>query len=631
MTLNIEKLLDLVQPSDVQLSPDGKQIAFVLGKSNKADKDSPHERSIHLLDIESRTVSPITALGTWTNVSPRWSPDGKYLAFTSNRADKKNSQIYIIKMNGGEAQAITDLRGNVSWVQWSADGQAISFLYNGDLDQQLQDDPDPIVYETDPNFNRIWTVDVQTHILTPITPENYHIHEYVWSPDQTKFVALASQHPNPMQGWYSAQLFIASADSTQFEQVCTIKNQIGRLTWSPDSQTIMYVSGVMSDEGNAAGEVYIVPADGGEPKNLTPNIDHSITWIDWQPHGIYYGARHIEAALMGHIDPSSGEIRQISRGMYAIGGRGAEKFSIREHTFAIIRESYTESPNIYIGSLKDDDWQQVSNLDFDTDSFPPLHVENMHWTHPDGTPTHAYLAFPPDYDSSKPYPMVVNVHGGPSLSIIPGYANNWVRLFLDKGCLVLLPNPRGSWGRGHDYQATNVGDLGGGDWQDVMVGIDQLVADGIADPDQLAIAGWSYAGFLATWAVTQTDRFRCAIAGANITNYVSNYGVVRNRDWQSTMFGSNVFDDMELHWSRSPIKYVDQVKTPTLLVHGVEDLVAPPEQSIEFHVALKHFGVPTELVLYPREPHGFQERAHQLDLLKRMSRWIVIYLHFAGT
>ena len=165
-----------------------------------------------------------------------------------------------------------------------------------------------------------------------------------------------------------------------------------------------------------------------------------------------------------------------------------------------------------------------------------------------------------------------------------------------------------------------------GDWQDVMTGIDKLVTDGIADPERLAIAGWSYAGFLTTWAVTQTDRFRCAIAGANITNYVSNYGVVLNRDWQSTMFGSYVYNDMELHWSRSPIRYADRVKTPTLLVHGAEDVVAPPEQSVEFHVALKHFGVPTELVLYPREPHGFQEYAHQRDLLERMSRWLDAYL-----
>ncbi|HLA43328.1 MAG TPA: prolyl oligopeptidase family serine peptidase, partial [Aggregatilineales bacterium] len=216
--------------------------------------------------------------------------------------------------------------------------------------------------------------------------------------------------------------------------------------------------------------------------------------------------------------------------------------------------------------------------------------------------------------------------GGPSLSTIPGFVNTWVRLFINRGCMVFLPNPRGSWGRGHAYQAANVGDLGGADWQDVVAGIDMLVSEGIADPDRMAIAGWSYAGFLVTWAVTQTDRFRCAIAGANITNYVSNYGVVLNREWQSTMFGSNVFDQMDLHWSRSPIKHIANVRTPTLLVHGQEDKVAPPQQSIEFYIGLKHFYVPAQLVIYPREPHGFEEREHLRDLLQRMEAWLDQYL-----
>ena len=532
----------------------------------------------------------------------------------------------MIDIDGGEAQALTQLQGKLGWIQWSANGRSISFLFNGNPDIPVKSEPDPIVYDANPKFNRIWTVDVKTQALKAITPDNYHVHEYVRSPDGTRFVALASQHPNPMQGWYSAQLFTLSADGNQFKQICTMKDQIGRLTWSPDSTSIAFVSGVMSDEGNVAGEIYVVPANGGDPKNLTPDVDHSITWIDWQEDGIYYGARHIEAALLGQLHTTTGETRAISRELMAFGGRGPEKLSIQGDIFATVRESYIEPPNIYIGSLQSGDWKCASELDFDTDDFPPLHVEDVHWTNPDGTPVHAYLAYPPNYDSSKPYPMVANVHGGPSLSIIPSYVNAWVRLFLDKGCIVFLPNPRGSWGRGHDYQAANVGDLGGGDWQDIMTGIDKLVADEIADPDHLAIAGWSYAGFLTTWAVTQTDRFRCAIAGANITNYVSNYGVVLNREWQSTMFGSNVYDDMDLHWSRSPIQYAHRVKTPTLLVHGAEDKVAPPEQSVEFHVALKHFGVPTELVLYPREPHGFQERAHQLDLYQRMARWLDTYL-----
>ncbi|MEP7291506.1 MAG: prolyl oligopeptidase family serine peptidase, partial [Chloroflexota bacterium] len=193
-------------------------------------------------------------------------------------------------------------------------------------------------------------------------------------------------------------------------------------------------------------------------------------------------------------------------------------------------------------------------------------------------------------------------------------------------CVVLLPNPRGSWGRGHGFQSANVGDLGGGDWQDIQAGVDHMIAERIADPEHMAIGGWSYGGYLTAWAVTQTNRFRCAIAGASITNYESNYGVVLNREWQTTMFGSNVYDDFELHRSRSPIAFAHRVKTPTLLVHGDRDIYAPVTQSIEFYTALRYYGVPAQLVVYPREPHGFQERAHQIDLYQRIGSWVDQYL-----
>ena len=153
-----------------------------------------------------------------------------------------------------------------------------------------------------------------------------------------------------------------------------------------------------------------------------------------------------------------------------------------------------------------------------------------------------------------------------------------------------------------------------------------MIEDGLVDPDQMAVGGWSYGGYLVTWAVTQTDRFRCAIAGASITNYESNYGVVPNREWQTTMFGSNVYDDFDLHRSRSPIAFASRVTTPTLLLHGDLDPYAPMEQSVEFYTALRHFGVPARLVIYPREPHGFEERAHQIDMYQRLTGWVDHYL-----
>ncbi|MFN8451562.1 MAG: prolyl oligopeptidase family serine peptidase, partial [Anaerolineae bacterium] len=454
----------------------------------------------------------------------------------------------------------------------------------------------------------VWIVDVATRALRAVTPAEVHVHEYAISPDGRTLALVVSSHPNPMQGWYSAQLYTVSVDGGALKQVCTIANQFGRLRWSPDSGRIAFISGVMSDEGNIAGEVFIVPAAGGDARNITPGIDQSITWIDWRGEGILYCARRIEGTVVSWLDPQTGAARTVAEGEYSvIGVSYTEALSVAGDRFAAVRESYTEPPNIQLGSFRAGGWQRKL-VDFAPDpaQFPPLNAENKYWQGRDGMPVHGWVVYPPGYTPGKPYPMVANVHGGPSLSITPRFVNTWVRLFTSLGCVVYLPNPRGSWGRGHAYQAANVGDLGGGDWQDIDAGIDLLVQEGIADPEHLAIAGWSYGGYLVTWAVTQTDRFRCAIAGASITNYESNYGVVLNREWQTTMFGSNVYEDFDLHRSRSPIAFVSRVNTPTLLVHGMEDVVAPPQQATEFYVALRHFGVPAELALYPRSRTAFR-------------------------
>ncbi len=595
-----------------------------MGKTYKPDAVTAPRQSIYMLEVESRRLRQFTASDTGTNKQPRWSPDGQRIAFVSNRQQADEMQLYVIDLGGGEAQALTNLRGKVDAPAWLPDGRSLCFLYKGDLDAEKAPDPDPLVVDAEPEFQRVWLLDSESGEIRALTPASGHVHEYALSPDGKHLLVLSSSHPNPMEGWYSAQLFTVDVDTCEFKPLCPMPDQIGRLCWSPDSQSVAFVSGVLSDEGNIAGEVYVAASSGGEARCISPGIEESITWIDWRDDGILYAARQIDLTVLGWIDPVDGRRRRINKGAYNINGQGPQVVHATDNgTFAAVRQSFTEVPNIYLGHFDDGAWEQISDLSLD---LPPLRVENRYWQHSDGTPVHGFLVYPSDYQPGKPYPLFTHVHGGPSWGYVPGYECAWERMFSAMGCFVLMPNPRGSWGRGHAYQSANVGDLGGGDWQDINAGVDAMIDEGIADPDRLAVGGWSYGGYLTCWAVTQTDRFRCAIAGASITSYELNYGVVRNREWQSTMFGSNVYDDYELHRSRSPIAYASRVKTPILLVHGAEDLVAPPQQSIEYYVALKHFSVPTELVIYPREPHAFQEYAHRIDLFKRMTAWVDRYL-----
>ncbi|MBI1282154.1 MAG: prolyl oligopeptidase family serine peptidase [Anaerolineaceae bacterium] len=622
----IEAMLDMPHYSEVQLSPDGRTIAFVLGKANKADQNTPIEKSIYLMDVATRKQRPLADAPSTTNDLPRWSPDGKKLTFLTNRADFSEMQLCCADLQTGEIQALTDLRGSVDGPQWLSDGSGITFLYDGNLDKDKQPEPDPLVIDANPPFKRIWLLDLERRDLRLLSPESCHVFEYALSPDGSKLAFLKSAHLNPHEGWYSAQLYVLNIKSGDVRPICTMPHQMGRFTWSPDGAAIAFVSCVMSDEGSIAGDVYTISALGGKARCLTPNLDHTVMWIDWRDEGILYGARHIESTLIGWIDPQSGSTETISKGLVTIGEHTQRVHAINKRTFAAVRESFDEPSNVYLGSLDGGEWQRLTDISVDSNLMPPLQVDNKEWEGKDGKPVQGFLVYPPNYEAGKRYPLFIHVHGGPSLSYSPRYVNSWERLITSRGCLVLMPNPRGSWGRGAAYQSANVGDLGGGDWQDINAGIDCLVDEGLADPERLAIGGWSYGGYLVTWAVTQTDRFRCAIAGASITNYESNYGVVKNREWQTTLFGSMVYDDIELHRSRSPMTHVKKVKTPTLLVHGERDILAPTEQSIEFYVALKHFNVPTQLVIYPREPHGFQERAHQRDLYQRIVSWIDRYL-----
>ncbi|HVU14426.1 MAG TPA: S9 family peptidase [Phototrophicaceae bacterium] len=621
MNSTIEALVDIEAPSDVEISPDGAHVAFVLGHSYKPDKDTAHPKTIQVIDVASKRVRAFTAKGTGTNSQPHWSPDSRQLVFVSNRASKSESQLYVIDLDGGEAQALTDLRGKVDLPKWSADGHSIAFLYCPNSDT------DPVVVDAVPPFNRVWILNLETGALNAITPETVHVFEYDWSEDGKTLAVLISPHPNPQEGWYSAQLHTVDVESGAFHQVFEAHHQLGRLSFSPDGQSIAFVSGVMSDEGNVAGEVYTVPTAGGEPRNLTPDSAYSVTWIEWRAEGILYGARQVDEAVAALIDPESGEQRGIAQGAFTINGWGMQRMHPAQNgTFAALRESFTEIPNVYLGAIKDGSWKAMTDLPIARDTFPPLRVENKFWQGGAGDRVHGYLVYPPNYDPSRRYPLFLHVHGGPSWGYVPRYISPWDRLISALGCLVLMPNPRGSWGYGHQYQSANVGDLGGGDWQDINAGVDTVIHEGLADADQMAVGGWSYGGYLTTWIVTQTDRFRCAIAGAAITNYESNYGVVPNREWQTTLFGSHVYDDYDLHRSRSPIAFASRVKTPTLLLHGERDEAVPAAQSLEFYTALKHFGVPTELVLYPREPHHAQERAHQIDTYERIVGWISRYL-----
>ncbi|HWE64869.1 MAG TPA: S9 family peptidase, partial [Chloroflexota bacterium] len=253
----------------------------------------------------------------------------------------------------------------------------------------------------------------------------------------------------------------------------------------------------------------------------------------------------------------------------------------------------------------------------------------IRWRGFDGLEIGGLLITPPGYEPGRRYPLVVNVHGGPTWlwgDYLHLNWHDWGQWLATAGFVVLLPNPRGSAGRGNDFAAANVGDIGGGDYRDVLAGVDQLIAQGLVDEQRMGIGGWSYGGTLTPWTITQTDRFRCAVMGAGICNWVSFAGTSDIRIFPDRLFDAEAHKDPLPLWERSALRHVANVRTPTLIVHGEQDVRVPVSQGREFYTALRHMGVPVEFVTYPREGHAFVERHHQRDLLTRMRAWFAHYL-----
>lgn len=625
-----QDVVDYRMPRDAQISPDGRSVAFTL---QYASKSSTPERpaEIWLADIasgQSRRVTQEAATDQW----PRWSPDGKRLVFLSDRLKPGQRQVYVMNIDGGEARPLTTLQGEVDWPVWSADGRQIAFVHREEQapsignDQQVEDET--------LHYQRVWSVEVDSGAVHPLTPDGYEAHEFAWSPDGLWLALIAKQGDILTSGWYTAQLYVVRVGEPEsIRQVITADRQLSGLAWSPDSRQIAYMICLISDPPLWQGDVYTVDVQGGQPRQITPrDLPISITKLEWRgANRMLYGARQLDGTSFGWLDVNSGAIESLWSDYATLADWTVPRVSLAadNQTFAAVLEGLDRPPQVYAGRLEaaKQAWKQISHFEY-----TPLlmgRMEATRWKSFDGLEIVGHIVYPVDYQPGKRYPTFVQIHGGPTWSWLPHYAvwwEWWYQYLAGRGYLVFLPNIRGSAGGGTAYAEANFRDLGGGDWQDVMTGVDHLIALGLADADRLGIGGWSYGGFMTAWAITQTTRFKVGIMGAGITNWESYFSQNWIRDWQTAFFGSTPYDDPQAHRARSPLTYIKQVRTPTLILHGQEDHDVSLPQAYEMYVALKALGVETQLVTYPRENHPILERDHQIDLLERVAGWCDRYM-----
>jgi dipeptidyl aminopeptidase/acylaminoacyl peptidase len=620
------------------ISPYGKKVAWVedvITKKGVATGDTV----IYVSEIGAKTPPKrITAAGAdaiHAESSVAWSPDGKKIAFLSDAAKSGQLQLYVAEVASaaGSARKLTQVKGFLSTPSWSPDGKTIAVLFTENATRAAG----PLVAETpetgeikDSFFEqRLALVDVATAKLEQISPADTYIYEYDWSPDGLRFAVTAALG-NGDNNWYIAELFTLDAATGLMKSIYkpAVQMQIANPAWSPDGQRIAFIGGLMSDEPSVGGDIFTISANGGEATNITPEMKASASWLTWTSGGDILFGEYLEGdSALATIHPTDGNKSQLFRnaGQITAGGWGVNLSVSRDgKSSAVIRSSFSAPPEIWAGPTGT--WTQITQRN---KSIKPGwgEAKSLRFKN-DGFEIQAWLLYPLDFDPNKKYPMVVRVHGGPGLGVLSQWpdTSDYYSPLAGAGYFVLQPNPRGSFGEGEAFTRANVKDFGYGDFKDIMAAVDAAIDAAPIDPNRLGICGWSYGGYMAMWAVTQTDRFKAAMAGAGLSNWQSYYGENLIDQWMIPFFGKSVYDDPDVYAKSSPINFIKHAKTPTLILVGDSDGEVPAPQSYEFWHALKTLGVETQFVVYEHEGHMFASPKHRRDVVERTLAWFDSHL-----
>ncbi len=617
------------------ISPDGRSVIWV--ESLPAPGNVPSSNSA--IYIRGTSAGNPRRISAGDGKSPHeehdvaFSPDSKTLAFLSDAQSHGQLQLFTAEAVGGSAKQLTHVKGFLSSPAFSPDGKKIAFLFTENASRAagplVAETPDEGVISENVEEQRLAIFDLATSRLRQTSPKDQYVYEFDWAPDSSQ-LAITSAHGNGDNNWYIASLSTIDATSGQMKTVVEKPGmQISQPRWSPDGKTIAVIGGLMSDEAIVGGDVFSVPAAGGELTDVAPKMNMSASWISWSAdsHAIMLTGIADGGTIIATLDVAAHKPTELWRGDERVSDQpydSAISLSADGKASAVVRQSFDHPPEVWAGPIGD--WKQITHRNAALRSAWGK-SESLRWKS-DGNSVQGWLTYPQHYDPSKKYPLVVRVHGGPSWAVMPYWPTRWdfSMALPAEGYFVLQPNFRGSYGQGEAFTASNREDWGYGDFRDIMAGVDAAIASASIDPNRLGLTGWSYGGYMSMWGVTQTQRFRAAVAGAGIANLQSYYGENKVDQSMIPFFGASVYDDPKVYEKSSPLTFIKNVKTPTLIVVGDSDGECPSPQSFEFWHALNTLKVPTELVIYPHEGHHFSNPAHSRDVIERSVAWFNKYL-----
>ena len=599
---------------DPQFSPDGTKVAFVVSDPLKGEKRTRH---IWLYDRSGNTVRQFT-YSEKSESSPRWSPDGMELAFLSNRGGDEE-EVFLLRSEFGEAAAVTKEKAGVTAFAWSPDGQTIAYLApdpKSDAQEKKEKERDDArVADKDERHARLRLLHLASHESRALTDPKWEVKELAWLPGGQSIAVIATNRP--ASGQFTDRIYLVNVEDGRIKELLAPSGPVRDLRVSPNGTTLSFMG--CREDGPDPHDVFLLPVIGGAPRNLTgASLDRQIVDHHWAKGGwvIAVYADGFASKFAGYS--SEGEKKESGQLP-----TNPNEFSVAATgEIAFAGWNAAAMPELWLRDTRGEA-QPVSHLNDGLKDFAVAAPEFYKYKS-DGLEIEAALLKPAGYDGKTKLPLVVLVHGGPT-GRWRDSIDAWGQLLAARGYAVLYPNVRGSTGYGQKFIEMNRADWGGGDFKDVMAGVDDLIAKGIADPERLGIGGWSYGGYMAAWAVTQTTRFKAAVSGAGISDLISKFGTEKEPAYDEWFWGTP-YEKPEGFLNGSPVLYVKNAKTPTLILQGEADTTVPRGQSQELYRGLKHYGVAAELVMYPREPHGFREAKHRVDMQTRMLDWFDKYL-----
>ncbi len=627
----VDDLLDLAQISSAQISPDGTRVLFTRSDL-KPWKDNKRATSIWIARTDGSETRRF--LGHERDRSAAWSPDGSVIAFLSSRdqttsdANERDrdsgAQIWLIRADGGEAWKLTDHKGSIRAFEWSPGGREIVFVSDNaksDDDKAAEKAGDDAIYvDEGPNgqgrgrFSKIWTIDLHGGQERALTTDDRLIGDFMPSPDGTK-VALTYRRQNERNGQYRSEVAIVDAVSGQVKDLTSNQAPESDVRWSPDGQLVSFTAPSDHTWDLAEARLWVVPAAGGPQRQLA-RFDGSIRAYYWRPDGrtIVFAASKNARSGLYELQVASGDVRTITAGDWTASLDSVSRDLSRG---AGVLGTPTEPGDVHVWNLATGAATRVTTANPQVAGLELADFRTLTWKSRDGLAVEGLLWLPAAYDVGQSFrvadrrlPLLVSVHGGPA-GVWSTSFRGMAHVYAGLGWAVLEPNVRGSSSYGDALLRGNMKDIGGGDYQDLMTGVDQLIAQGIADPNHLAIRGWSYGGILGGWTITQTDRFKAASIGAMVSDWTSEYAMGFNHDVRLWYIGGTPWENADAYRRQSAFTHIAAVTTPTILLHGEEDTTDTIGQSMIFYQGLKDRGVPVRFLRFPREPHGLREPHHQ--------------------